>query len=358
MKSIEILKEIRESREVEIQNLLKYNSNKETNDLIRLRKAILLLEFPFRTDEGVDLIESERKSISEVNVELFFQRISMKKENEKVTLNEVLKKWFSVCANKDQLYAKKSFALTLEKLALLPLKYLVSGEMVEAFIEDYKYHSVIKYIVAKILNQNYTDETKENYLSKLDEILFLITGEFKLGTRLRNQIKKKDFYLSNPKLLEKDVFRKRNMKGRISIENVCPYKLAQLYEYLENRFLRSHKTKDLLDLIELRCIFYVPLTVKELAQIKVGQINFEKKHIFYEEGCYFELPKTFIDLLASIKSPSDSLVEKNEQQLYKLTRKLSLECGLHHFITPSYIKEGLQAICFHFGFLPEKLARR
>lgn len=73
---------------------------------------------------------------------------------------------------------------------------------------------------------------------------------------------------------------------------------------------------------------------------------------------HFNFPKSFMELASSVKTPSDTLMTKNEKQLYKSILNLSNSCGLKKVIMPTYIKKGLQAICLFYAFSPKRLPKR
>ncbi|CUI17990.1 hypothetical protein PNK_2394 [Candidatus Protochlamydia naegleriophila] len=119
--------------------------------------------------------------------------------------------------------------------------------------------------------------------------------------------------------------------------------------------LKSNNKKHLVDLVETRFMFYAPLSCQELHRIKIE--NIESNSLIFKE-MHFNFPESFIELARSVKAPSDTLMTKNEKQLYKSILNLSNLCGLKKVITPTYIKKGLQAICLFYAFSPEQLPKR
>jgi hypothetical protein len=343
-----ILEALRAERTRELEEFKIYGNlwHDDGKELIAHRKAILTLELPFKTD-SVSLNESW------VNT----------RKREKSKVENVFEKWFSSYRNFDQKDAKNSFRTTLKSalheqvdICSNSFEVIFKDKVRELIVpaEDLNRVSVLQAFAELIERANFTEATKENYLLRLDAIFRPITYENNIVSRLYKQRQTRALLRSQPKLLGNKLNISPN-KRRVFLETICPYELANFFDYLESRYLKSNKKEHLVDLVEIRFMFYAPLSCQELHRIKMENIG---SNSLVCQETHFNFPESFMELASSVKASSDTLMTKNEKQLYKLILNLSNSCGLKKVITPTYIKKGLQAIYLFYAFSPERLPKR
>lgn len=97
--------------------------------------------------------------------------------------------------------------------------------------------------------------------------------------------------------------------------------LASYFLYLEKRCLDAWEIQPYRDLLEVRLLFYISLSVSQLGKICFKDIDFAKQLICWENRSY-PLPKTFIELAESILS-SEDLIVRGIKQLNKFISQTS-----------------------------------
>lgn len=141
---------------------------------------------------------------------------------------------------------------------------------------------------------------------------------------------------------------------RIGIESDC---LAAYFNYLEERCLKSGSLRHYRDLIEVRLLFYVPITSKDLNQCKLSNIN-ESTQLLRCRGTYHRLPTTLIELIRATIPEDEPLLKRDTKQLNKFVSQTSATIGLKNKITPKLIRRSQDFIAHREGYIKERLPLR
>lgn len=305
------------------------------NKLIREREALLNLEFPFKTDmtslmEAYKIVNSPKEPWNS-------------KENASKLGLPV-----------DETWQRNSSFNALKKHQILPIYYQTGDQLFEVPVEDFHLESVHQMLRNRILDSDLEESMKAKLCSKLNSLRRHHTTGYAVRVNRRDRDTK-------------------------VIKNIDLLALSGFFKYLEDCFLQSGSSTDLLNIIVIRLAFYVDIPIRGLAEIELGNLQHEKdnwysiiteKYSKKEEKLIkryirFRLPFSFFKLLkAGFKTENEKIFPFSEKTFYKLTislfGKYQQETSLQtdEVLSPKILKCSLANLCHERKLPSDSLPNR
>lgn len=232
--------------------------------------------------------------------------------------------WFSDYKNHDDKAQKISVKRFLSAAGVLPIKCQLDGEFVNVPEEDLSRLSVRRAIKRAITETSLLDSTKKTYISYLNQIY-------------------KFFYVTN----------KNNCIPQ-PLHQIRLESLAEFFESFENKCLNSNSNILYRDFIEVKIIFYTSLSCTDLQSLSFDP----QSNCLHTEFGSYRIPHSFSQLMQTMLTPGEQLFRRNEKQLYKCVKRIAEKCSLGELITPTYLRNGIRAICLQEQIIPERLPHR
>lgn len=307
-----ILTEIRKERSEE---LLRYVSHCGDKTRCENRKAILLLELPYKTD-SLDLLHA-RASASRDEDDI---KIRKKNDSGLTLLDNFFERW--IC----------------------------SGDSDDVKNERQTFYNLIRKIITGIQKRN------PRWLT-LDTVHCVLTYE--AMAEVINQLdidpSSKEIYLSHARSLD-EYMRKTYpiscvLFGRRS--HLTLSDISKLFEYLEARALKSSTPQKYEDLLLCRALFYAPLPTKDFFNLELLE---EHPPTLKSKDAIFPIPQTFLKLWKGFGN-SDRLFSQvhDDRGLNKKIKRLGKYAELSiPSLTPSILRESGRGAYYNHLSLDEK----
>jgi hypothetical protein len=299
------LKEIRGERIKVLESVPEWKGIEERNKM----RDILILELPHSIDD-INKVFSRSS--------LYLQHAVKREEKLKQSPQELILKWKKQGNNAEEA-ARVAFCDFLQQ----------SG------VQYYHYHEGTP--------QAYTIE-EFSKLFPLAEVISCIER-----SSLNKEFKKKYILFAEDlfNYINKDMFFSPLIRKRYS--GVSRSSLAQFFEYLEQRALKSSTIRAFEDLLLCRVIEYTPLPTK-----KLFSLGAPRGQIYEFEGHSFYVPTSFMKLHGLI-SASERLISRpfSENQLSKKIKRLGKYAGMSEKFNFSVLRNSIGSIQEELGIDPE-----
>jgi hypothetical protein len=350
---IEVLKsivlEIRREREAELKQYKAYCRDSASYEE---RKAVLLLELPFKTDKAsihfarasaYQEQENERNKSLRIDDEQIVQE-------EKVLVirdSKPLQKEGKISViNKKRIKASSISAYTLME------KWIGSANA----YDTKNVRRVVTGILQRWITNFYALHPTYDKIWRLapsslsgEDLVHILTMEVmeKIIEGIDVSDSTKEVYLSHARNLREFIIRtypiSPTLKGRRSQLSLSD--AAKLFEYLETRALKSTKVEKCEDILLCRGLFYAPLLEQDFFDL--GPPDEESACLRSGESVFY-VPSSFIKLWKAFSKPDRLFSRKfDHRQLHKKIQRLGQYSKLEiESLTPSILRSSAKAICF------------
>lgn len=319
----EILTNIRQEREEELKKYKSYCGNDKSR--YENRRAILLLELPFLTD-----------SVSVLNARAAAYQMQ---EGERHSL----------------LGIKSEQEITRQKDGILIEKKRERAMSIHSFLEEWVHSggsSAVSYIVKEELQKRCSEDelTAEN-------LPYLLTFEILEEAIQRKDIDQqtKSFYIDQANNLCAFLMKAYPVSpvliGRRARLSLC--NAAKLFDYMEQRALRSTTEQKYHDVLLCRALFYIPLPTTEF--FSLGPPEKSINSLKFQENL-FPVPTSFVRLWNGFSPTSNLFLQTfDDRGLHKKIKRLGEYAELTTLsLTPSILRLSGKAAYFNYLSLDDK----
>lgn len=300
------LREIREERIEELASYKKIIQDfPDSERRYEKRRAILVLELPFKTDAA---------SLNSAKVGLFGSRRNQRNQKVAKPIKTIFIEWLRSGAEHTQML-RQSFLDKLESEGFFTFFYETADGKKPMPIEDFPNRSPMETMLDFVGRMNVSKSTKATYSSYVKSFYEFVVSDL------------------HPSSGEFSQFG----------ESLSLFEAEKLFEYLEKRALRSSTTRVFLDILICRSLFYLRLSAKELFSLPNPNADTRTVHL---DGQDWVIPSSFIRLWQHF-SLAEYLFPKalNERTLYQKIHRLGGYAKVSTVLTPTILKSSLRAIC-------------
>lgn len=340
-----VLTEIRKAREAELEKYRIFCGDNKF--LFEVRRSILLLELPYKTDT-VSILYARAKAYESLEEE----RENLIRKSSGITVSEGLEEvqndMGEGCHRVKREIQKKVNKSSTNAHSFI-LQWIKSDEK--------KVHS--RRVLYSLLKRGIIQFTQPSSVSA-EDIPHILT--MKAMTQvIENQDmddSSKEVYLSHAKSLRKYVCKVLPISpvliGRRAVLSLDD--AAKLFEYLETRALRSSTSQKYHDLLLCRALFYAPLPTREFFNLRDPEST---QLDLKSNGEAFHVPNTFIQLKQALDYAGPLFLQIfDDRGFHKKINRLGQYAGLAiESLTPSIMRQSAKAAYTHYLSIDENVMR-